>query len=547
MCRIKAGLGILILLIGYPFTASATSSSGVPLYDNLGDHHYAISSKVPGVQAYFDQGLRLYYAFNHAEAIRAFREAQRLDPQCAICWWGEALAWGPNINLPMDQPSGVSAYTALQEALARRDQATERERALINALAVRYVAEPQDDRAVLDQAYADAMAELSATYPEDQDIAVLSAESLMDLRPWDYWDEQGNPNPGISEALSKLESVIAKNEKHPGACHFFIHAVEKLYPERAVACAERLANLMPGAGHLVHMPGHIYIRVGRYADAVKANHHAIHADETYIRDQNPAMGMYTAGYYPHNYDFLAFATMMIGQSRESITAADKVATLLPKDLFGQPGMDFLQHWASRQYLVRIRFGRWQEILNLPAPDVSLPHTTAMWHYARGRALVANGEKEAAAEELNKLRTILASGKVEGIRMEYNPSTDLLGIAENVLSGWVNVAAGKFDEAEADLREAVKREDGLLYGEPPEWTVPARQDLGAVLVKAGRYAKAEQAFREDLNRFPRNGWSLYGLAVALSKQGKNTEAENVEADFKQVWATADVEPGIAVSM
>lgn len=539
MCRVSVGLQILVLLLGYQVTATAASNSAVPLYDNLGDHHYAISSKVPGVQAYFDQGLRLYYAFNHAEAIRAFREAQRLDPQCALCWWGEALAWGPNINLPMDKPSGVSAYAAVQEALARREHATERERALIDALAGRYAAEPPDDRALLDKAYADAMAGLTARYPDDQEIAVLYAESLMDLRPWDYWDEKGNPNPGIPEALAKLESVIARNEKHPGACHFFIHAVEKLYPERAVACAERLANLMPGAGHLVHMPGHIYIRVGRYADAVKANHHAIHADETYIRDQNPAMGMYTAGYYPHNYDFLAFATMMIGQSKEAIAAADKVGTLLPKDLFGEPGMGFLQHWSSRPYLLRIRFGRWQEILDMPAPEASLAHTTAMWHYARGRALVATGKTRAAAEELRQLRSILASDALDGLRMEFNASADLLGIAAQVLSGWINAAAGKFDDAEVNLSAAVEREDGLLYGEPPEWTVPARQDFGAVLLQAGRFPQAEQAFRQDLNRFPGNGWSLHGLAIALKKQDKESEAAKVEAEFKRVWSTADV--------
>ncbi|MFC6670505.1 tetratricopeptide repeat protein [Marinobacterium aestuariivivens] len=311
--------------------------AGVPLYDNLGDHHYPISTDIPQAQVYFDQGLRLYYAFNHAEAIRAFREAQRLDPQCAMCWWAEALAWGPNINLPMDEPSGRAAYAAVQGALARREHASEREQAMIDALAVRYAKEPPEDRAQLDQAYADAMARVAATYPDDHDIKVLYAESLMDLRPWDYWEEDGTPKPGIAEALKNLETVIEKNRNHPGACHFFIHAVEKLYPERAVACAERLANLMPGAGHLVHMPGHIYIRVGRYQDAVKANQHAIHADETYIRDQNPATGMYTAGYYPHNYDFLAFATMMIGQSEASIEAAEKVTALLPRNCSARPG------------------------------------------------------------------------------------------------------------------------------------------------------------------------------------------------------------------
>lgn len=515
------------------------NSTAVPLYDNLGDHHYAISTEVPAAQAYFDQGLRLYYAFNHAEAVRAFREAQRLDPDCAMCWWGEALAWGPNINLPMDTPAGVAAYTALQGTLARRDQASEHEQALIDALAVRYEAEPGEDRGPLDQAYANAMAGVASRFPGDHEVAVLYAEALMDLRPWDYWAEDGRPNPGIADALASLESVIAVDEKHPGACHFFIHAVEKLYPDRAVECAERLANLMPGAGHLVHMPGHIYIRVGRYADAVEANEHAIHADETYIQDQRPAMGMYTAGYYPHNYDFMAFAAMMIGRGDQAITAAETVATLLPAELFGAPGMDFLQHWSIRPLLVRIRFARWDELLNEPSPPASQPHARAIWHYARGRALAAQGETEPAVAELEQLRSLMKDEAVQGIKMEYNPSTDLLGIAEQVLAGWIDASAGRDDAAVEALREAVRREDRLLYGEPPEWTVPARQDLGAVLLQGGRFTEAEQTFREDLDRFPNNGWSLHGLAAALRGQGRADEADRVASAFAQAWATADV--------
>lgn len=515
--------------------------SSVPLYDNLGDHHFAISTELPQVQAYFDQGMRLYYAFNHAEAIRAFEVAQQLEPECAMCWWGEALAWGPNINLPMDEASARSAYAAVQEALARKDHGSEREQALIEALSVRYEKDPPADRTHLDQAYSEAMSELAEAYPDNQEIQVLFAESRMDLRPWDYWENDGSPKPGIGEALAKLEAVIEVNPKHPGACHFFIHAVEKLYPERAVACAERLANLMPGAGHLVHMPGHIYIRVGRYLDAVKANHHAIHADETYIRDQNPAMGMYTAGYYPHNYDFLAFASMMIGQSDAAIEAAEKVATLMPKELLGQPGMDFLQHWSIRPLLVRIRFARWQEILDTPAPDSSMPHATAMWHYARGRAFVAGGDIEKAEAELKALRDIAESEAITSIHMEFNESADLLAVADKVLAGWIDTAAGRFDDAEKALHEAIAREDALLYGEPPEWTVPVRQDVGAALMVAGRYDKAEQAFRQDLDRFPKNGWSLHGLAAALKAQGQLAEAEMMQQEFDKAWENADTTP------
>lgn len=512
----------------------------VPLYDDLGDYQYAISSKVPQAQAYFDQGIRLYYAFNHAESVRAFREAQRLDPKCAICWWGEALAWGPNINLPMDTPSGLAAFAAIQGAIARREHASETEQGLINALTVRYVSHSPEDRAHLDQAYTDAMGALAARYPDDPEIAVLYAESLMDLRPWDYWAADGSPNPGIADALAALERVIAVNEKHPGACHFFIHAVEKLYPEWAVDCAERLVGLMPGAGHLQHMPSHIYIRVGRFLDAVKMNEHAIHADETYIQDQNPAMGMYTAGYYPHNYDFLAFAAMMIGRSEDAIGAAEKVVTLLPQELFGSPGMDFLQHWSIRPLLIRIRFARWEELLGAEAPPDSQIHAKAIWHYARGRALAASGDVAAADSELVHLRELASSDLLEGIKMEFNQSVDLLGVAEAVLSGWVSASAGDYDQSVESLEKAVRLEDGLLYGEPPEWTVPTRQDLGAVLLQSGRFTEAEKVFREDLDQFPKNGWSLHGLASALNQQGKSVEAELVEAELEQAWSTADVE-------
>jgi tetratricopeptide (TPR) repeat protein len=512
----------------------------VPLYDDLGDHQYTISSKTPQVQAYFNQGLRLYYAFNHAESVRAFRQAQRLDSECAICWWGEALAWGPNINLAMDTPSGLAAYAAMQGAIARMAQASESEQGLINALTVRYVSQPADERAHLDRAYMEAMTALLARYPDDHEIAVLYAESLMDLRPWDYWAADGSPNPGIAEALSALESVIAANEKHPGACHFFIHAVEKIYPQRALDCAERLVDLMPGAGHLQHMPGHIYIRVGRFLDAVKMNQHAIHADETYIQDQNPAMGMYTAGYYPHNYDFLAFAAMMIGRSEDSIGAAETVANLLPQELFGSPGMDFLQHWSVRPLLMRIRFERWEELLKAEAPSDSLIHAKAIWHYARGRALAANGDTEAARTELGHLRELAASDQLAGIKMEYNQSVDLLDVAGAVLAGWISASAGDYDAAVESLQKAVRLEDGLLYGEPPEWSIPTRQDLGAVLLQSGRFAEAEKIFRQDLDQFPNNGWSLHGLANALNEQGKTVEAGKVEAELEQAWSTADVE-------
>lgn len=516
------------------------SAVPVPLYTNLGTHAYRITTTNSRAQAYFDQGLRLYYAFNHAEAIRAFREAQRLDARCAMCWWGEALAWGPNINLPMDSASGIAAHAALQNALASRAGATRLEQSLIDALAVRYEAQPPADRAHLDQAYARAMGDVTLRFPDDHEVTVLHGESLLDVRPWDYWTAGGEPRSGLAEALAGFERVIAADPKHPGACHFFVHAVEKVYPERAVACADRLATLMPGAGHLVHMPGHIYIRVGRYLDAIEVNRHAIHADETYIRDQKPASGMYTAGYYPHNYDFLAFAALMIGRGTDAVAAADKVGSLIPVEMLGTPGMNFLEHWSTRGLQVRVRFGRWDELLAMPQPPENQVHARAMAHYARGRAFAAKGNVAEARKELAKLSTMRNRPELDGVRLEFNLSRDVLAVAEKVLAGSIESVANRHDAAVAALREGVRREDALLYGEPPEWTVPVRQDYGAALLAAGKATEAERVFREDLAKFPANGWSLRGLAQAIRRQGRNAEADAVEAQLKKVWSNADVD-------
>lgn len=520
--------------------AAEMAREEVPLYDDLGDHHYVITTDVSDAQRYFDQGLRLYYAFNHQEAIRAFREAQRLDPDCAMCFWGEALAWGPNINLPMDSAAAVAAYAAVQKAVERKDAASERERAFIEALAPRYAENPPADRAALDSAYTRGMKAVAGAYPDDFEAAVLYAESEMDLRPWDYWKSDATPYPGIDDALATLTSVIERNPEHPGACHFYIHAVEKVYPERAVDCAERLADLMPGAGHLVHMPGHIYIRVGRYMDAIRMNEHAVHADETYIQDQNPQMGVYTAGYYPHNYDFMAFAATMVGWKAKAVEAARKMAEVVPNEMMTLGDMVFGQHYAMRALQVYVRFGMWDEILATPAPAEDLLHARAIWHYARGRALAATGQLEGAEAELERLRRAAESPELADKRLEFNAVPHILSIASHVLAGHIAEARGDLDEAVSQLREAARLEDDLYYGEPPEWTVPVREELGYVLLAADRPAEAETVFREDLERFPENGWSLKGLERALRTQGRNEAAEAVSAEFEEAWQHADVE-------
>jgi tetratricopeptide (TPR) repeat protein len=538
----------LLLLAALPAAAcgrgtaaeTPAGSDPVPLYDNLGSHHYAISTTLPLAQAYFDQGLRLYYAFNHAEAIRAFDEAARLDPDCAMCHWGAAIAYGPNINLPMDSASGVAAYAAAQRALEKQAHANEVERGLIRAVSTRYAADPPADRAALDSAYARAMAELARQFPDDPEVGTLYAEALMTLSPWQYWNRDRSPRPHTPELLARLEHVLKAHPDHPGANHFYIHAVEAVDPARALPMAERLAGLMPGAGHLVHMPGHIYVRVGRYLDAIKANEHAVHADETFIRDHNPGMGIYTIGYYPHNYDFLAFAASMIGRSRQALDAAEQMASLVAEELLRAPGLTVLQNHLTRRFQFQVRFGRWDEIMRSAAPAEDLPYARGIWHYARGRALAARGDARGADTELRALRVIAGDPSLDGLYLEFNPASSLLALSVEVLAGAVAGARGDHELAIRHLSAARDQEDAMVYGEPPEWSVPVRHDLGAALLDAGRPAEAEAAYREDLERFPANGWSLKGLARSLAAQEKHAEAAAVEAQFAEMWDGADVQ-------
>ncbi len=519
------------------YQGQATDTAQTPLYPHLGSLHYPVTTSVPLAQRYFDQGLRLYYAFNHSETIRSFQEGVRLDPDCAMCYWGIALAYGPNINAPMDTASGRLAYAALQQALKREKKVSLRERALIRALATRYESEPPVDRAELDAAYARTMADVVQRFPDDLEAKTLYAESLMDLSPWDYWTSGGKPKPNTTKLLSHLEQVLAADPNHPDANHFYIHAVEAVQPERAIEAAERLAGLMPGAGHLVHMPGHIYIRVGRYEDAIKANEHAVHADETYIRDHGPVTGIYMLGYYPHNYDFLAFAASMIGREKQAISAADKIASMAPKELLSEQGMAFLQHHQTRNLQMRVRFGRWDELLSAEAPAEDLPHARAIWLYAHGRALATRGHLRAADAALAQLQAIARDPQVKSLQLEFNTSGVVLGIASEVLASHITAAKGDVNHAIDRLREAARREDALVYGEPPEWTVPVRQELGSLLLEAGRPDEAEGVFREDLKRFPKNVWSQQGLAQALRSLNRETEAEAIIESVRAIRASA----------
>ena len=515
-----------------------TARPGVPLYDNLGNLHYAISTKNSLAQKYFDQGLRLTYGFNHAEAIRAYTEAAHLDPHCAICYWGVALDLGPNINAPMDADSGVKAYAAVQQALALLPYASPKEQDYIHAVATRYAAKPEAVRTALDRAYADAMGKLAAKYADDLDTQTLYAESLMDLRPWNYWTHDGKPQPETPIIMSTLESVIQRNPNHPGACHYYIHAVEAAFPDKAVPCADRLASLMPGAGHLVHMPAHVYIRVGRWADAIKANEHAVHTDETYIVDQHPAAGIYPMGYYPHNIHFLEFAASMAGNSAMTLDSAHKLAQKVDPGMATQIGL--LQGMMVTALHAEIRFGHWQEIFAEPAPPATLHYPTGIWHYARGVAYAMQGNLNNADAELAELQKLVADPAMAAVMVDSgNTAAPMLQIASRVLAGEIAARRGATDAAVSYFTQAAEFEDQLAYVEPPSSPIPVRQQFGAFLMAIGRASDAEAAYRADLVRFPENGWSLYGLAASLRAQGKTAEADAVQARFKRAWSLSDV--------
>ncbi len=506
------------------------SAHTVPLYSNLGSHHKRISTKVSTSQQYFDQGLRLVYGFNHEEAIRSFTRAAELDPTCAMCYWGIALAYGPHVNAPMDAASGVAAYAAVQKALSLRSHATAPERAYIEALALRYDADPPADRVRLDTAYSRAMGKVAKTSLKDLDAATLYAESLMDLRPWNYWRPDGTPYPGTKEIVRQLESVLTRNPNHPGACHYYIHAVEAVNPKAAVPCAERLARLMPGEGHMVHMPAHIFIRVGRWNDAVQANHHAIHNDEIFIEGQHPK-GVYPLAYYPHNIHFLAFASTMAGRSARAIEAANTLTTKVNLDAARQVGL--LQEMLPYHALTLTTFGKWDDVLAVSLPPEDIRFSYAMAYYARGVAHAAKGEW---AEAQAALDTVSAA---DAATPEGADGKTALAIAVHALSGEIATRRGDLDAGINHFREAVKIEDGGLYFEPPKWYYPIRHSLGAALIKAERHAEAEKVYREDLRRFPENGWSLFGLAQALRAQGKNNEAAATDARFRKAWLDTDV--------
>ncbi len=515
--------------------------STAPLLHGIGPLRVPISTTSEQAQKYFDQGMTLVYGFNHQEAIRSFKEAARLDPTCGICWWGVALAYGPNINQPMEKDAAPKAWAALQTAQSLRAGESPKEQAYIDAVAVRYN-ESGEGRETLDRVYADAMAKVVAAHPDDLEAATLYAESLMDLMPWDYYAADGTPKADTKIVLAQLERVKAANPEHPGALHYYIHVVEATpTPERAEPAADQLSDLVPVAGHLVHMPAHIYLRVGRYHDAIVANEEAAAADEDYIAQCN-AQGFYPAVYYPHNLHFLWYAAMMEGQKKLSLDTARKMAQHVP--------IDFARSTAEVQLYVPVpvytlvRFAMWDEMLAEPAPTDGVPFATAMWHYGRGMAYAHKGALDKANEELAQLSSAKDLGESVKVQGRREIVDGMVAVATDLLTAAIAAAHADNTAAIAALERAVKTQDALLYTEPPYWYYPVRQSLGAAYLRAKRPADAQRAFEEDLAYFKNNGWSLWGLSEAIAAQGK--DASKTRAAQQVAWQYADIPAGAALN-
>ncbi|MEM9620683.1 MAG: hypothetical protein AAF993_03480 [Pseudomonadota bacterium] len=543
-------LGSVILLLLLPLCSQAmihdpraisadpaTATTPIaPRLAGLGDYGFQVTTSVADSQFFFNQGLRLTYGFNHSEALRSFKEAVRLDPGNAMAYWGWALVLGPNLNLPMQAAVAEQAFAAVQSALLLRDNVSARERAFIDALATRYAPTALEDRSALDADYAAAMAELVAAFPDDLDAATLYAAALMNLSPWNYWAKDGSPLTHTTLLVDTLVSVIERKPDHPGALHYHIHAVEAAHPRDGEASADALGPLMPNAGHMVHMPSHIYMRVGRYADAYESNRLAAQADSAYIAQCN-AQGIYPLNYYPHNLHFLVWAAMFQGRSADALAGAREVQSKIPVDMQGNAFGAF-ETFLSQPLYVMVRFGMWAQILEEPEPAAGNRFMQGVWHYARGMAYSQTGKARSARRELRALRqTLNAVG--DDYFIGFGTAPTLLTIAEHLLAGDVAAQKGDDSQAVALLSRAVRLEDSLLYNEPPDWYFPTRHVLGAVLLDAGYPREAEVIYWEDLRKNPGNGYSLLGLQQSQQAIGNEAAAVATAAQFKTSWSAADV--------
>ncbi|HEY2968384.1 MAG TPA: hypothetical protein VGK75_08440 [Casimicrobiaceae bacterium] len=508
--------------------------STVALDPGLGSLHHPVSTRDRQAQAYFDQGLKLVFAFNHEAAIQSFAHAAELDPNLAMAHWGIALSLGPNINRPMDAKAHKAAYEALQKALTLQPKASPAERAYIDALSKRYSANAEADVEPLQLAYKDAMKDLVRRYPQDNDAAVLYAESLMDLHPWKFWAADGTPNEGTEEIVAVLERVLARSPRHIGANHYYIHAVEASpHPEKALPSAKRLKTLAPSAGHLVHMPAHTYMRTGKYLEAARANVAAVRADERTAK--SGADTFYMIGYYGHNLHFLAIANAFAGNSREALAAANKLYTFEAPRVREVPPVDGFLFTTA---LLLVEFGRWDDILALPEPAFEAALTGALWHFARTLAFAGKGQAEDAQAERSKFFEA-ANAVPKTAEYGNNDAAGVLAVARPYLDGRLALMAGDNAGAIANLRLAVAAEDALAYDEPPGWYLPSRDALGVALLRDCDYPAAEQVYRDELKLHPESGRALFGLRAALLAQKRNGEAAAVSKRFERAWRSADV--------
>jgi tetratricopeptide (TPR) repeat protein len=514
--------------------ALAFADADPPLWEGLGSVTYQITTSSAAAQTYFDQGLRLTYAFNHAEAQRAFRKAQKLDPDCAMCFWGEALVLGPNINLPMQDDAVAPAFAAARKAAALAAKTSPREQSLIAAISARYSEDAKADRAALNAAYAAAMGKVAAQFAEDNEIAVLYAESVMDLSPWNYWRPGGSePNPQSVDIVPTLERVLARDPAHPGAMHYYIHAVEASdRPKRAEPYADRLRGALPGAGHLVHMPSHIYYRVGRYLDALTVNKTAVTVDEGYLTATSAPMGVYRLGYYPHNVHFVMASAQMSGDGPTVISAAEKLRGLIPDEV--ARGIALVQPVKAAPYFAHAQFSSPDTVLALPDPGDAVPYVKAMWHYARGVAQASRGDFAASLAEANNIEALERTADFSLLKTAGVPAQDVLKLARAVIQGRIAQARGDTKAAIEHFEQAAALQDSLPYMEPPYWYYPVRQSLAATLLQAGRLDDADEQFRRALQRAPNNGWSHYGLSELYKARGDREGAAREEAELAKSW-------------
>jgi tetratricopeptide (TPR) repeat protein len=532
----RRSLGILTLLLCATVLTAQTKTA--QLFAGMGNLHHTIATKSEAAQKYFDQGLTFCYAFNHEAAIQSFKKAVELDPAAAMPYWGIAYALGPNINLDVDPEHEKAAYEAEQKALAQAKNAPENERAYIAALAERYSNDPHAALKKLARNYAAAMKEVSVRYRDDLDAVTLYAEALMDLNPWKLWSNDGKPAEGTGEIVSALESVLRRDPNHVGANHFYIHALEASpHPEYALESARRLHTLVPAAGHLVHMPAHIYLRTGDYKAAVQSNDQAARADEAFFRASGSQGNLYGTMYYSHNLHFLAAAAGMDGNYAQAKKASRELVVNITPALGAMP---MVEGFLPTPTFVDLRFGRWDSVFGAPAPDAKLQIMTAVWHFARGVAFAAKLDVKNAQVE----RSAFAGSRMRlpaDTPFGFSTAKVILDLAGHVLDARIEAARGNRAAAVEHYRTAVEIQDSLAYDEPPDWYYPVRESLGAELLRNGQAAEAEKAFRADLERNPRNGRSLFGLAKCLEAQKKTGEALWVRREFESAWKDADTTP------